>query len=126
MMKRFVSALLLAAGVMTWAACSTDENMPQQPSAGNKTAFMMTNASPTGNAKSRTAGTHTGTQLDFYWTAGDNLWLNNPAGTPQLVSSSSSDIAEHVSPTSPKIATAKFWFDGTYTLPSYVVRYTGK
>lgn len=28
MMKRFVSALLLAAGAMTWAACSTDENMP--------------------------------------------------------------------------------------------------
>ena len=125
MMKRLVSGLLLASGVMTWAACSTDENVPQQPSTGSKTAFMM-NTSPTASAKSRTAGTHTGTQLDFFWTADDNLWLNNPAATPALIASSSSDIAEHVSPTSPKVATAKFWFEGTYTAPNYVVRYTGK
>lgn len=124
MMKKLTSCLLLAAGLMTWTGCASDDSVEEHPSTVGKTAFMMNETAKAG-AKSRTAGTHTGTQLDFYWTAGDNLWLNDPLPSPHLVGSASSDIAEHLSPTVKKVATAKFWFEGEYNAPSYEVRYTG-
>ena len=81
MMKKLTSCLLLAAGLMTWTGCASDDSVEEHPSTVGKTAFMMNETAKAG-AKSRTAGTHTGTQLDFYWTAGDNLWLNDPLLSP--------------------------------------------
>ena len=117
--------LLYVAGLIMTVGCSSDEVTQENPAARKTTAFMMKEAAVT-PAGTRTAGTYTGSQLDFFWTANDHLWVNNPSATPALVESSSSNLAEQLVGGVSKVPTAKFWFEGEYTNPSYVVRYTGR
>ena len=121
-------SLLYVAGLIMMVGCSSDEVSQEKPIARKTTAFMMKEAAVTSAAPagSRTAGTYTGSQLDFFWTANDHLWVNNPSATPALVESSSSNLAEQLVGGVSKVPTAKFWFEGEYTAPSYVVRYTGR
>ena len=64
--------------------------------------------------------------IDFYWTSGDKLWINNPTATPALVESKKDNISKLLAEgDGKKTPTAKFYFLGTYTAPSYKVRYTG-
>ncbi len=54
------------------------------------------------------------------------LWINNPTATPALVESKKDNISKLLAEgDGKKTATAKFYFLGKYTAPSYKVRYTG-
>ncbi|MBF1583492.1 MAG: hypothetical protein HXO28_08665, partial [Prevotella sp.] len=74
-----------------------------------------TSFSITSEAKTRTSGVYD-SGVNFYWTTNDNIWVKSGS---TLTASSSNNI------TSTTAASAKFYFDGTYTAASYPVRYTG-
>lgn len=72
--------------------------------------------------------------LHFYWTEGDRLWVNTgTASSPTLTKDQRNNISSMLAPhpTMPTTAvkratTAKFYFNGIFSAPSYPVRYTGK
>lgn len=77
----------------------------------------------------RTTGEYDGSGINFYWTAGDRLWVNN-GGT--LIQDANNTINSNLKPNPAnssavkRAATAKFYFNGNFTANSYPVRYTGK
>lgn len=118
----FKAALLLIAA--TLASCSSD-NMQNgmtetQEEMQGMTEFAVAEkpAETAGAPQTRTSGEYTGSAIKFYWTSGDQLWINDGSS---LKASSRSNIPA----TGGKETTAKFWFDGTYTATTYPVRYTG-
>ncbi|WP_232220109.1 hypothetical protein [Prevotella falsenii] len=120
-MKNYHSLVLSAIALLAFVGCSNndtvqDENAQKSEDLTGLTEFAVKEtATPTAT---RTMGIYSGSGIDFYWTAGDKLWINNTAVTPALIQSSKDNITG-------KSATAKFYFTGTYTAPSYQVRYTG-
>ena len=121
-MRKLIQNLLLFAAILTLAACASENNNATQNGNCNTNAmteFAMIEESP----QSRTAGEYTGTKLKFYWTAQDRLWLNN--GTT-VQRSSRDNLAEQLVGGVTKVPTARFWFDGSFTNPTYPLRYTGK
>ncbi|MGP1481485.1 MAG: hypothetical protein ACTTJL_07305 [Hoylesella enoeca] len=118
--------LIFAAAALAFlASCASDDTTnkqtEQEPGTEGLTSFVEDDNS------TRTTGEYDGSGLNFYWTAGDRLWVNN--GT--LIQDSKNDInTKLVTSTVPggvnRAAQAKFWFSGTYTASSYPVRYTGK
>ncbi len=114
MRKTMIMGLLLMAVVLV--GCSSDNN---EPNNGNQTLQGMTEFA-VGDKSSRTAGKYSvsTSAVDFFWTSGDKLWLNN-GGT--LVKSTSDNISGTA-----LAPTAKFYFSGDYSARnSYSVRYTG-
>ena len=112
----FATCLLLGL-----TACSNDNvsDADSGNSAKDKDLTGKTSFSITSEAKTRTSGVYN-SGVDFYWTPSDNIWVNSGSTTsPTLTASSSNNI------TSTTAASAKFYFDGTYTAASYPVRYTG-
>ena len=112
----FATCLLLGL-----TACSNDNvsDADSGNSAKDKDLTGKTSFSITSEAKTRTSGVYN-SGVDFYWTPNDNIWVNSGSTTsPTLTASSSNNI------TSTTAASAKFYFDGTYTAASYPVRYTG-
>lgn len=109
----FATCLLLGL-----TACSNDNvsDADSRNSAENKDLTGKTSFSITSEAKTRTSGVYDGSGVDFYWTTNDNIWVKSGS---TLTASSSNNI------TSTTAASAKFYFDGTYTAASYPVRYTG-
>ena len=109
----FATCLLLGL-----TACSNDNvsDADSRNSAENKDLTGKTSFSITSEAKTRTSGVYDGSGVDFYWTTNDNIWVNSGS---TLTASSSNNITSTT-------ASAKFYFDGTYTAASYPVRYTGK
>ena len=109
----FATCLLLGL-----TACSNDNVSDADSGNGaeNKDLTGKTSFSITSEAKTRTSGVYDGSGVDFYWTTNDNIWVNSGS---TLTASSSNNI------TSTTAASAKFYFDGTYTAASYPVRYTG-
>ena len=109
----FATCLLLGL-----TACSNDNvsDADSRNSAENKDLTGKTSFSITSEAKTRTSGVYDGSGVDFYWTTNDKIWVNSGS---TLTASSSNNI------TSTTAASAKFYFDGTYTAASYPVRYTG-
>ena len=108
--------------LMGLTACSNDNvsDADSSNSAENKDLTGKTSFSITSEAKTRTSGVYDGSGVDFYWTTNDNIWVNSGSATsPTLTASSSNNITSTT-------ASAKFYFDGTYTAESYPVRYTGK
>lgn len=101
--------------LFTLASCSNDDTAQENNGKQKGTPAGMTEFAVK-EATTRTMGVYSGSRIDFYWTQGDKLWINN---TSSLVQSSDDDITG-------KAATAKFYFTGTYNAPSYPVRYTGK
>lgn len=119
---------IAAAGLLFLSGCASDEaTKTNERSTEGMTAFVVSDAQP----KSRTTADYDGTGLDFYWTAGDRLWVNNTAATPALIQDARNDINDKLT-ASPiaggvqRAAKAKFWFEGSYTAASYPLRYTGK
>lgn len=119
---------IAAAGLLFLSGCASDEaTKTNERSTEGMTAFVVSDAQP----KSRTTADYDGTGLDFYWTAGDRLWVNNTAATPALIQDAWNDINDKLT-ASPvaggvqRAAKAKFWFEGSYTAASYPLRYTGK
>ena len=108
----FATCLLLGL-----TACSNDNvsDADSRNSAENKDLTGKTSFSITSEAKTRTSGVYDGSGVDFYWTTNDNIWVNSGS---TLTASSSNNITSTT-------ASAKFYFDGTYTAESYPVRYTG-
>ena len=122
-----LSLLALIGALFLMTACASEETNSKQepeqkPDAKGLTAFVVNNGA------TRTTADYDGSGLNFYWTEGDRLWVNN--GT--LIQDNSSNITDLLTdnpsiPTAVKrTATARFYFSGTYTAPSYPVRYTGK
>lgn len=103
--------------LMGLTACSNDNvsDADSRNSAENKDLTGKTSFSITSEAKTRTSGVYDGSGVDFYWTTNDNIWVNSGS---TLTASSSNNITSTT-------ASAKFYFDGTYTAASYPVRYTG-
>ena len=111
----FATCLLLGL-----TACSNDNVSDADSGNGaeNKDLTGKTSFSITSEAKTRTSGVYN-SGVDFYWTTNDNIWVNSGSTTsPTLTASSSNNITSTT-------ASAKFYFDGTYTAASYPVRYTG-
>jgi len=105
---------------MGLTACSNDNvsDADYSNSAKDKDLTGKTSFSITSEAKTRTSGVYN-SGVDFYWTPSDNIWVNSGSTTsPTLTASSSNNITSTT-------ASAKFYFDGTYTAASYPVRYTG-
>ena len=106
--------------LMGLTACSNDNvsDADSSNSAKDKDLTGKTSFSITSEAKTRTSGVYN-SGVDFYWTPNDNIWVNSGSTTsPTLTASSSNNITSTT-------ASAKFYFDGTYTAESYPVRYTG-
>ncbi|WP_455080157.1 fimbrillin family protein [Prevotella melaninogenica] len=103
--------------LMGLTACSNDNvsDADYSNSAKDKDLAGKTSFSITSEAKTRTSGVYN-SGVDFYWTTNDNIWVKSGS---TLTASSSNNI------TSTTAASAKFYFDGTYTAASYPVRYTG-
>ena len=99
--------------LFTLASCSNDDTAQENNGKQKGTPAGMTEFAVK-EATTRTMGVYSGSGIDFYWTQGDKLWINN---TSSLVQSSDDDITG-------KAATAKFYFTGTYNASSYPVRYT--
>ena len=108
----FATCLLLGL-----TACSNDNLSDADPnnSAKDKDLTGKTSFSITSEAKTRTSGVYD-SGVNFYWTTNDNIWVKSGS---TLTASSSNNI------TSTTAASAKFYFDGTYTAASYPVRYAG-
>ena len=122
--------------VLFMAACAGESGtqsgeQPKQPQSELKdlTTFAM------GDETTRTTGEYTTGGVDFYWTENDRIWVNkntNPLGTPDLVQDVSNNVNTLLEPnpnTSDGVnraPAAKFYFNGNFTAPKYIVRYTGK
>ena len=122
-----LSLLALTSALFLMAACASEETnskqeQAQKPDTKGLTAFVVNNGA------TRITAEYDGSGLNFYWTEGDRLWVNN--GT--LTQDNSNNITEMLTPnpTTPgavkRAAKARFYFSGTYTAHSYPVRYTGK
>lgn len=127
------AALLLFVVACTNDDVAQDRNTPDKKGNENLTAFVIEENNPvTKAAQTRTTGQYSGSGIDFYWTAGDPLWVNKAeTGEPDLQQSTGSDIAEHLESSTitggvKRAASASFYFNGTFTADQYKVRYTGK
>ena len=125
-MKTNVLSLFTLAGALALtAACASEDTtnkQEQQQETKGLTAFVVED-----NA-TRTTGEYDGSGINFYWTEGDRLWVNN--GT--LIQDASNTISDVLTnnTTTPgavkRAAKASFSFEGTFTAQNYPVRYTGK
>ena len=122
-----LSLLALTGALFLMAACASEETNSKQEQAQKPDTKGLTAFTVDGGA-TRTTAEYDGSGLNFYWTQGDRLWVNN--GT--LIQDNSNNISTMLvrNPAIPgsvyRATTAKFYFAGTYTAPSYPVRYTGK
>ena len=122
-----LSLLALTGALFLMTACASEETNSKQEQAQKPDTKGLTAFTVDGGA-TRTTAEYDGSGLNFYWTEGDHLWVNN--GT--LIQDNSNDINQRLvrNLTTPggvyRATTAKFYFAGTYTAPSYPVRYTGK
>ena len=122
-----LSLLALTGALFLMVACASEETNNNQEQAQKPDTKGLTAFTVDGGA-TRTTAEYDGSGLNFYWTQGDRLWVNN--GT--LIQDNSNNISAMLTPnpTTPtgvkRAATARFYFAGTYTAPSYPVRYTGK
>ena len=130
-MKTNILSLLAIAGLFTFAGCANDDttnnNNEQEPGTEGLTSFVEEDQA------TRTTGEYDGSGLNFFWTAGDRLWVNTGTATsPVLTQDSQNNINSTLvnNPTNPsavkRVDKAKFYFAGTFTASSYPVRYTGK
>ena len=130
-MKTNILSLLAIAGLITFAGCASDDtaNKQNEQELGTEGLTSFVEEDNT----TRTTGEYDGSGLNFYWTAGDRLWVNTGTATSPVLKQDSKNnisdllVANPAIPTGVKrAAKAKFWFAGTYTASSYPVRYTGK
>ena len=106
--------LIFAAALLFTVSCANEDVNKDN---GNPNNQGMTTFVSGDEPASRTSMDHTaGGKGKFFWTTGDNIWIDN-AGTPE--SNTSSSITG-------KTNYAKFYFASTLTGTSYPVTYTGK
>lgn len=128
-MKRYQLLVLHVVALFALAGCSNDDITQDKGTQESEDLTGMTEFAvkeTPASTSTRTMGIYSGSGIDFYWTSGDKLWINNPTATPALVESKKDNISKLLAEgDGKKTATAKFYFLGTYTAPSYKVRYTG-
>ena len=126
-MKTKILSLLAIAGLVFFTGCASEDTAnkqnEQEPSTEGLTGFVEEVPA------TRTTAEYDGSGLNFYWTAGDRMWVNN-GGTLTQDAYNNIDSKLENNPANPsavqRAAKAKFWFNGTFTASSYPVRYTGK
>lgn len=126
-MKTKILSLLAIAGLLFFTGCASEDTAnkqtEQEPSTEGLTGFVEEVPA------TRTTAEYDGSGLNFYWTAGDRIWVNNGGTLTQDAYNNISSKLENnpANPSAVQRATkAKFWFNGTFTASSYPVRYTGK
>ena len=127
-MKQIKIAFTALCAALFAAACSNDnvQNNQEQGKSIDRTrltAFTM------GDEGTRTTADYDGTGISFYWTKDDRLWVNkntNPMLPADLEQDADNEINAAINGGATKVATSKFYFNGTFTEPEYIVRYTGK
>ena len=128
-MKTNVLSLFALLSILFFAACASEDaakqDFIQEPDTDGLTAFVVEDNS----TKTRTTADYDGSGINFYWTAGDRLWVNDAMLKQDVRNTINNNLENH--PTMPttavkRVATAKFYFNGTFTGASYPVRYTGK
>lgn len=127
-MKQIKITLIVLGATLLIAACSNDnlQNNQEQKQVIDRThltAFTM------GGKGTRTTADYDGTGISFYWTKDDHLWVNkntNPMLPADLEHDADNEINDSITGTVTKVATSRFYFNGTFTEPEYIVRYTGK
>ena len=128
-MKHYQLLVLYVVALFALAGCSNDDITQDKGTQESEDLTGMTEFAvkeTPASTSTRTMGIYSGSGIDFYWTSGDKLWINNPTATPALVESKKDNISKLLAEgDGKKTATAKFYFLGTYTAPSYKVRYTG-
>lgn len=140
-MKRINSLTLLIATLLMMISCAEEAATPsngksnqQEPSTNELTAFVEDieaeeDATPTRTTAEYFDNDGLNRGLHFYWTEGDQLWVNNGGTLIQDVNNNISNVLTN-NTTTPggvqRAAQAKFYFNGTFTANSYPVRYAGK
>lgn len=128
-MKHYQLLVLYVVALFALAGCSNDDITQDKGTQESEDLTGMTEFAvkeTPAPISTRTMGIYSGSGIDFYWTSGDKLWINNPTATPALVESKKDNISKLLAEgDGKKTPTAKFYFLGTYTAPSYKVRYTG-
>ena len=128
-MKTNTLFLLALSGVLFFTACASEDTAKQEPTQEpgieGLTAFVVGDS----DTETRTTAEYDGSGINFYWTAGDRLWVNNVTLKRDVRNTINNHLENH--PTMPttavkRVATAKFYFTGNFTAASYPVRYTGK
>lgn len=106
--------LIFAAALLFTASCANEDVNKDNGNTNNQgmTTFVSGDEPATRTSMDHTAGG----KGKFFWTTGDNIWIDN-AGTPE--SNTSSSITG-------KTDYAKFYFASTFPGTSYPVTYTGK
>ena len=122
--------LALVVGLFAFTGCSNEnEEVVEQQHYGQTrgadekaTAFISDDNAVTSDAATRTVGVYTGSSIKFYWTSGDKLWIKEST----LKQSVKDDIDERIAANgNGRAEMAKFYFQGVYTNPTYLLRYTG-
>ena len=130
-MKTKIQSLFALTGILVLtASCASEEEETarqgqiQEQETKGLTAFVVEGCRP----ETRTTADYDGTGLNFYWTEGDHLWVNDGNLRQDTKNNITNSLVNN--PTTPdgikRTATAKFYFDGDFTASSYPVRYTGK
>ena len=130
-MKTIKTWMLLIAGLLLTASCANDDTAnkdnDQEPGTEGLTSFVEEDQA------TRTTGEYDGSGLNFYWTAGDRLWVNTGTALAPILTQDSKNNINSTLVNNPanssavkRVDKARFWFAGTYTANSYPVRYTGK
>ncbi len=123
-------SLALVVGLFAFTSCSNEnEEVVEQQYHGQTrgadekaTAFISDDNAVTSDAATRTVGVYTGSSIKFYWTSGDKLWIKEST----LKQSVKDDIDERIAANgNGRAEMAKFYFQGVYTNPTYLLRYTG-
>ena len=123
-------SLALVVGLFAFTSCSNEnEEVVEQQHYGQTrgadekaTAFISDDNAVTSDAATRTIGVYTGSSIKFYWTSGDKLWIKEST----LKQSVKDDIDERIAANgNGRAEMAKFYFQGVYTNPTYLLRYTG-
>ena len=123
-------SLALVVGLFAFTSCSNEnEEVVEQQHHGQTrgadekaTAFISDDNAVTSDAATRTVGVYTGSSIKFYWTSGDKLWIKEST----LKQSVKDDIDERIAANgNGRAEMAKFYFQGVYTNPTYLLRYTG-
>lgn len=126
-MKQIKITLIVLGATLLIAACSNDNLQSSQEQSKSIDRAHLT-AFTTGG-KTRTTADYDGTGISFYWTKDDHLWVNkntNPMLPADLEHDADNEINDSITGTVTKVATSRFYFNGTFTEPEYIVRYTGK
>ncbi|AWX08039.1 hypothetical protein CTM55_10115 [Prevotella intermedia] len=124
-MKHLWSLALV--GLFAFTSCSNENEVIEQQqqdeqTTENITAFVSDDTSANSKAATRTMGVYTGSSIKFYWTSGDKLWIKSST----LKQSVKDDIAERIAVDgNGRTDMAKFYFQGVYSEPTYLLRYTG-